>query len=261
MEDVTPQILPPSAYNTGRGRTVEHLEVYGPERMHPTHLGDRFHAGRYVVAHKLDFEPGFHHSWLVRDRATSTWRRLDISLAVDEQRENERQTVERMIVLRKDYPTAEAADAEGLPIGTFYHRGPNGLHLCAIFPLNDRYNLFRWSLRDSTIMSEEWFVRRCGVHRKEQAEREGREYQGLPASVHEMSEQEMLTVLGRPRIVMVEEAVMGRVPRWRLTRPDVQLPRYVVLRPDEIPEEMDYWLSPEPFDKVAAERAASAERE
>ncbi len=254
-EDVTPEILPASVYNTGRGAVVEHLECYGPDRMHPVHLGDLFKSGRYRVVHKLDFEKGFHHSWLVRDTATSTWRRLMISLAVEEQRENDRKTVEYIMGMRKDYPTSEAADEAGLPIETFYHQGINGLHHCTIYPLNERYYLFRSSVRDRTIMSEEWFVRRCGVQRKERAENEGRAYEGPPASVHEMTEEEMLLVLGRPRIVMVQAAVMERVPMWRLTRPDVQLPRYVVLRPEEIVEEMDYWLSPEPFEK-AAQRAA-----
>lgn len=260
-EDVTPEILPASAYTNGRGTVVEDLSVYGPERMHPVHLGDRFLNGRFVVAHKLDFEHGFHHSWLVRDRATSTWRRLTISLAIDDQREHDRATVANLMTLRSDYPTREAADAAGLPMETFEHRGVNGLHHCTIYALNGRFYLFRWSVRDSTIMSEEWFVRRCAAQRKEQAENEGRAYEGPPASVHAMTEREMLLVLGRPRIVMVDEAAMEDVPMWRLTRPDVQLPRYVVLRPEEIPEEMDYWLSSEPFDKVAAQRAAEGRGE
>jgi hypothetical protein len=209
--------------------------------------------------HKLDHD---HHSlsWLARDNATHTWRRIDIVVASEEVTKFHVAAIEREMVERA--ADAARADAKGLTLEHFYHRGPNGArapngdylcrdNLCMVFPLNGSYNTFRWTVqgggRDRTEMSEAWFVRQCAKLRRERNnDGDGELRQYAPENVHAITAEEMLAILGRPRIIKVtrelrEEAI---VEEWIR---DDQVPRYLVVRPDRIEEDFDFWLSEEAF--------------
>ncbi|KAK4033649.1 hypothetical protein C8A01DRAFT_49801 [Parachaetomium inaequale] len=204
---------------------------YGPGGLHPTHLGDTLSNSRYTIVHKLDHS-NHSLSWLTRDSATNTWRRIDIVLASPEVTKFHANAVERDLLAHA--ADAARADARGSILELLHHRGPNCDHLCMVFPLNGTYNCFRWTVqgggRDKTEMNEAWLVRQCAKLRKDRAEESDGSEAQAPENVHAITAEEMLAILGRPR----------------LSRDD-QVPRYLVLRPDRIEEDFDFWLSEEAF--------------
>lgn len=88
-----------------------------------------------------------------------------------------------------------------MPLSTYFHHGPNGRHLYVVFPLSGATNCFCWGLkqRDRVEMSEAWFVRECARLRAADGNAMP------PASVHELTEREMLAILGRPGLVTLHE--------------------------------------------------------
>ncbi|KAL2169512.1 hypothetical protein VTG60DRAFT_5981 [Thermothelomyces hinnuleus] len=235
--------LSPSTYARDLDSDLtEHLQWYGPGKLHPTHLGDALgEGGRYTVVHKLDHS-NHSLSWLVRDGATRAWRRIDVVHAAPDVSAHIRDRVEALLRERekrgsrdRQGPDADA-DARGTPLSTFFHRGPNGTHLCIVFPLNGAVNCFRWGLRrrDGAEMNEAWFVRQCA--RLRAATGVGAAALA-PASVHDVTEREMLAILGWPRVIEVTEELrertFGGAGSGCIIRPD-QVPRFLVLRPDPI---------------------------
>ncbi|KAK4243990.1 hypothetical protein C7999DRAFT_35667 [Corynascus novoguineensis] len=161
------------------------------------------HLQRYTIIHKLDH--GNHSlSWLARDNAARAWRRIDIvhaapDVSVHIQRRVNAQLRERDDAKFDGRSYGSIAEAKGMPLSTFFHRGPNGRHLYVMFPLNGATNCFRWGLKqcDRVEMNEAWFVRECARLRAADGNAVA------PVSVHELTAREMLAILGRPRLVEV----------------------------------------------------------
>ncbi|KAG7284958.1 hypothetical protein NEMBOFW57_009574 [Staphylotrichum longicolle] len=241
--------LPLEAYTTDRSAALtEPLDWYGPGKLHPTHLHDTLSASssRYRIAHKLDHGP---HalSWLARDTHAATWRRVDVVHAAPEvtaayARAADAQLARRAEMGGDDDDDGAVADARGLAIDRFWLRGPNGTHLCIVWPLNGEMGGFRWAVRDRSVMDEAWFVRQCAKIRGSAEAKVG--------SVHEITEEEMLAILGRPRVIVVDEEMMREVGVSKEMVREGQVPRYLVVRPDKVEEDLEYWLSGEAFIKA-----------
>ncbi|KAK4120638.1 hypothetical protein N657DRAFT_150675 [Parathielavia appendiculata] len=237
------EILPVTVFQRDvESEKTEHLQWYGTGKLHPTHLGDMLDNGRYTIVHKLDHD---RHSlsWLARDNLTHTWRRIDIAQAfadIHEQHGNLRAVTEHL--LERAAKGNDRADNKGLAVAKFTHHGPNGAHLCMVFPLQGAMNCFRWGVRDECAMNAGWFMRRCARLRAENGGGEP------PESVHDITRGEMLRILGRPRVLRAD-AQLRRIAGVENSVRLEQLPRYLVVRPDRIEDELDFWLSPEAFER------------
>ena len=239
--DLAPLTLPPLSYL--QCEHVENLQWYGPQKLHPTHFGDRLNNNRFTVVAKLDHQ-NHSTSWLCRDTARHQWRRIDnIHASNDIKRAKVRafrESMDERYAVRGRL-TSEAlqadADTAGLPIEMFAERGPNGEHVCVVFSLNGCWNSFRCEIWDKTLMDERWFVRECAKLREGVA----------PESVHVITEEEMVRILGRPQIIEVTDKLWERVVITDGIQRD-QVPRYLVLRPERIEEDFEFWLSAKAFD-------------
>ncbi len=234
--------LPLSSYISDKHRNqTESLTWYGEGRLFPLHPHDTLFNDRYIITHKLDHTPTS-TSWLARDTLNNVWRRVDVILASRDITRSHAEGAERQLKQRADQPSVEAANAQGLLLETFYERSPNGVHLCMVFPLNGAGNCFRWNVRDDSHMSEAWFVRRCAALR-------GKRGVAAPECVHEIAEGEMSVILagGRQKAIEVDDALREVVGLEEGDREDDELPRYLVLRPERLGVETEYWLSDAAF--------------
>jgi hypothetical protein len=234
------EILPVSVFQRDRnGDKTEHWQWYGPGKLHPTHLGDTLKNNRYIIVHKLDHD---NHalSWLARDNHTDTWKRISIRHASPSVHEDSIRTVNKHLAERAAIGDA-AADEKGLAVDAFLHHGPNGTHVCMVFPLQGYMGCFRWEAHDECRMDERWFVRQCTRLRSE----EGRKG---PDSVHEITEAEMMKILGRPQVIMVDDKFRSALSVYPELRRE-QLPHYLVVRPERIGYDIDFWLSDEAFEQ------------
>ncbi len=109
---------------------TEDLERYAPGGLHPTHLGDVF-DGRYRVIHKLG-AGGFSTVWLARDDTEQQYVAVKIvvadqSAAIEARNASAAQAAQQ----------AGGRDNRGLAIEQrhFTIDGPNGHHLCLVFPV------------------------------------------------------------------------------------------------------------------------------
>ena len=242
MADLAPptlSVLPFSTYISDKDRTqTESLTWYGPGKLHPLHPHDTLSSTRYIITHKLDHTETS-TSWLARDTHTATWRRIDAVLASRDVTYSHASGAARQLAQRAEQPSPSAADAQGLLLETFYEDGPNGTHLCLVFPLNGGGNCFRWTVGDDSRLSEGWFVRQCAGLRGEG-----------PGSVHDITEGEMGLILGGgpQKAVKVDEALRRAVGLKEGEREE-GLPRYLVLRPEGLGVETEFWLSEEAFER------------
>src|SRR5690349_15253054 len=118
MSDITPVTVSPSVYTTDlHSALTEHLQWYGPGKLHPTHLGDALHNNRYHIVHKLDHD-NHSLSWLARDTTTNTWRRIAVVHGSSDVTRGHELAADRM--LRERNPnndnnpkSSAAADAKG----------------------------------------------------------------------------------------------------------------------------------------------------
>jgi hypothetical protein len=226
--------LPPDAYIMDLDSDLtEHLQWYGPSKLQPAHLGDTFADGRYVLTHKLDHD---NHtlSWLARDLETDTWRRLDTLHTAAEMAAPRLNAALADIEQRRGPMVSQArADEQGLALAVYGQTGPNGRHVVIVWPLESRKNFFRSGVPyggDRIPMDAAWFVAECARLRAGDP----------PRCVHDISELEMMAILGRPRIILVDDELRRAAFVSRLITPE-QIPNYLVLRPDRIvdPENPD----------------------
>jgi serine/threonine-protein kinase SRPK3 len=107
----------------------ENVEGYGEGGFHPTVIGDRFHEDRYTVVHKLGYG-GFATVWLVRDHQEERYAALKIQTADCSAYSAE---LEMYHYLQQNGPE-EYEKTRAIPLfDSFYHEGPNGVHLCLVF--------------------------------------------------------------------------------------------------------------------------------
>ncbi|KAL2143330.1 hypothetical protein VTI28DRAFT_10573 [Corynascus sepedonium] len=135
---------------------------------------------RYTIIHKLDHD-NYSLSWLAYNNAAHVRERDDTEF--------------------NSQSYGSIAEAKGMPLSTYFHHAPNGRYLYVVFPLSGATNCFCWGLtqRDRVEMSEGWFVRECARLRAADGNAMP------PASVHELTEREMLAILGRPGLVTLHE--------------------------------------------------------
>lgn len=230
-----PITLPASTYTSDlHSNLTEHLQWYGPGKLCPTRIGEELSNGRYQILLKLD-HANHSLSWLARDKLANKWFRIDIvhaseTISAQHARAVESQLRERAVLGK------EKADEKGLAVATFAHRSPNGTHFCMVFPLNGEMNCFRWGVGDECQMNEAWFVRQCAKLRG------GDE----PKGVNDITQDEMVHILGQPRRIDVTPELRKLAHVAEHIRKD-QLPGYILLRPDKINDEIDYWLGDEIF--------------
>lgn len=119
---------------------LEKLKDYEPGGLHPVHLGDLLGPGRrgpYRVLHKLG-NGGYANIWLCRDMAlahSTQYIALKI-LVSDESTESCRE--QRAIELRQRAESGQEQDATKylcFPVDEFEIRGPNGSHMCLVYPV------------------------------------------------------------------------------------------------------------------------------
>ncbi|AEO68407.1 be73b664-f97c-4a34-873a-cbf627d169cd [Thermothielavioides terrestris] len=242
------EILPMSAYlEDYKERVSENLQYYGWGGLHATHIGDQFHHGRYTVAAKLSHEPQW-LSWLVRDTVAGKWRRLDMYSGVHSELPGRIQDAKYALSHREAEESDAVADEEGYALEWFLHHGPSGTHVCVVYPLNGEGNYFRWTVWDENRINEKWILRQCVKLRRERGEEEEAGAGSAPQSVHDIPEDEMVRILGGRKLIMVTPELRERAH----VEPDVRdelLPRYLVASPPRIHDDLDYWLSPEAFQR------------
>lgn len=108
---------------------VEDIFSYGPGGLHPVVLGDTFNQ-RYTVVHKLG-SGGLATVWLVWDQVDHRYVSLKIMRA--DQLELSKEVQVHQYLARLDIDLEENFIC---PLyDNFLHQGPNGSHICLVFPL------------------------------------------------------------------------------------------------------------------------------
>lgn len=114
---------------------VENPAMYSEGGYHLVHLHDRFDNGRYRVVDKL----GFGRSatvWLCQDTLYSTPKYVAVKIIIAHQTEiscRELRMVQHMQALGID--RQPAANYICLPLRDFRLEGPNGTHICIVYPV------------------------------------------------------------------------------------------------------------------------------
>ena len=118
---------------------LEQLHDYEPGGHHPVHLGDVFgHDARYRVVHKLG-SGGFANIWLCHDmKAPNSTKYVALKilmaevLAVDCSEAMVDKVKELLLVSQEQ---DDISDSICLSLDQFTLHGPNGDHLCFVYPL------------------------------------------------------------------------------------------------------------------------------
>lgn len=131
---------------------LEHIYDYESGGHHPVHLGDVYgNGGRYRVIHKLG-HGGFANVWLCRDtevEEASKYVALKILMAETSNDDCPELRVKFLEAAHKALVTGDE-DAASIcsPLDQFTIKGPNGSHLCFVYPLlgpNVSLGIFRSS--------------------------------------------------------------------------------------------------------------------
>ncbi|KAB8261677.1 kinase domain-containing protein [Aspergillus pseudonomiae] len=107
---------------------VERLDYYVPGGYHPVMLGDQLSAGRYVIAHKLEFGRSA-TTWLAEDRRQNRLVALKISTAESVNRMHEMQILSQLEKAKSDL--SGKAIVQNI-LDSFTFSGPNGDHRCLV---------------------------------------------------------------------------------------------------------------------------------
>ncbi|KAF4459610.1 kinase [Fusarium albosuccineum] len=135
---------------------LEHLFNYQPGGMHPVHLHDTLGKdGRYRVIHKLG-HGGFGVIWLCRDVAAKLSRYVAVKILASDIAPEECQELQFVKIAEcLDLDVNEdIATSICLPSDHFQIKGPNGNHVCFIYPvLGPRvsHGVFSSKDRDKTL--------------------------------------------------------------------------------------------------------------
>lgn len=119
-------------YERGWLHDAEDREEYRPGGFHPVHIGDKFgKGGRYRVIHKLG-RGGSSTVWLCRDQDTQKYVALKIVIA----NKSHEKSSKLQLRTRKGLDFSEpGGEYIIVPHEHFWHDGPNGRHLCLVFPV------------------------------------------------------------------------------------------------------------------------------
>lgn len=107
---------------------VERLDYYVPGGYHPVKVGDKFSAGRYVIAHKLGFGQSS-TTWLAEDTKKRRLVALKISTAQSAERAHEMLILSRLARSKSVLPGK--AIVQNI-LDSFTFSGLNGTHRCLV---------------------------------------------------------------------------------------------------------------------------------
>ncbi|KDR80219.1 hypothetical protein GALMADRAFT_116853 [Galerina marginata CBS 339.88] len=111
-----------------QGAELERYLNYRPGGFHPVHLGDKFQDKRYTVVNKLGYG-SYSTVWLVRDEIQNIYASLKI-LSADASEESSGTELD---VLRRSTTGSGSGKRFVLQfLDSFFHKGPNGTHLCVV---------------------------------------------------------------------------------------------------------------------------------
>ncbi|KAK8045119.1 serine/threonine-protein kinase SRPK3 [Apiospora rasikravindrae] len=223
----------PNVYKPIKEIEAEEVEMYREDGFHPVKLGDRLHNDFEVVA-KLG-HGGFGTVWLCQEGpevdGRTEWKAVKIIAACESHEDNpELKTIQE---LQSQGVTRAQWEAAGvmLPSRHFWIQGPNGTHLCLVFPVmgpNLRSQLEASGETIKTVLAQA-----------------GRSLQFLHAhgichgdfrsdnillhvnDVEKLSKKEMLTLLEEPRTEAVtladgsEPLEGGGAPEYLVERSDI----------------------------------------
>ncbi|KAK0646864.1 kinase-like domain-containing protein [Cercophora newfieldiana] len=192
---------------------VEDPNAYGPGGLHPVQLGDTLgDDNQFRVVHKLG-DGGFGTVWLCRDTISSKWRAVKIIAAGASDPENEGSCPDLAIMERfADLTPKELAEQHiGIPIEYFWLDGPNGRHLCTVMPLlGPRLaDIYQWYGTCPMLLKHLCFQVTKGLsflHSHGYCHGDLRPENilfQLADGIDELSEDELLQLLGRPETVKV----------------------------------------------------------
>ncbi|KAF9518782.1 hypothetical protein BS47DRAFT_197256 [Hydnum rufescens UP504] len=130
----TPSSKAPTEESEWRFRPIdaatEWIEDYRPGGLHPIHLGDTLGAERYKILRKLGYG-SFSTVWLARDAQESRYVAIKVSVARASETNNELGIFEHLARHRDQRGARSVMEL----LHSFDHEGPNGRHLCLVFPV------------------------------------------------------------------------------------------------------------------------------
>ncbi|KAI1874183.1 uncharacterized protein JN550_002762 [Neoarthrinium moseri] len=103
---------------------VEDLEDYSPGGLHPVHLDETYHGGRYRIVHKLGFG-SFSTVWLAWDTLRHKFAALKILRADVSQKNTESVILARLAAGQAEHPGRSYTTTL---VDSFFIAGPNGRH-------------------------------------------------------------------------------------------------------------------------------------
>jgi serine/threonine-protein kinase SRPK3 len=137
-----------SKEKTKKLKNEELQKEYKYGELHPVYIGERFHD-RYQVIRKLGWG-NFSTVWLVYDEKTMKKRAMKVVKSKKEYTETALDEIKLLECLKQKDPEMKQPVVHLLD--HFTHKGPNGTHVCMVFPLLGR-NLLEWqkSLKDDLL--------------------------------------------------------------------------------------------------------------
>lgn len=119
-----------SYYRLSALDNIEQVEDYKYGGFHPVSLGDIFDGGKYRVLHKLGFG-GSSTIWLARNESSCRLVSLKIITAEASQQCKELAILQHLTKSAPDHPGRACILSL---LDHFNIRGPNGTHLCLVYP-------------------------------------------------------------------------------------------------------------------------------
>lgn len=111
---------------------MERLKHYRHGGHHPVHLGDLLNDGRYRVLHKISSGSGGRaNTWLVRDLKSEGT--VYVSVKILNAKDSRPYHHPELLVHSNEDPLMFAENIRK-PLRTFKTFGPNGMHLCFVYP-------------------------------------------------------------------------------------------------------------------------------
>lgn len=176
-----PEVTPVSAVKTGAVEVSPHdeedVEDYREGGYHPLNIGDTFKDGRYVVVRKLGWGH-FSTVWLAKDMQRDG---AHVALKVVRAAPHYTETAIDEIQLHRRIAQADPEHPGRAHVVSlfddFYHKGPNGTHMCMVFEvlgenllsLMKRYNhkcvpskLVK-QITKQVLLALDYLHRKCGV--------------------------------------------------------------------------------------------------
>ncbi|PYI08425.1 kinase-like protein [Aspergillus sclerotiicarbonarius CBS 121057] len=112
---------------------VEPIDEYRKGGYHPVHIGDEFHNGRYKVLAKLSFGASS-TIWLARDNQ-GPHREITLKIHRASASKNNQELTMHQHLSNSPHSHQHAGRAHITELlDHFYVNGPNGTHLCLVFP-------------------------------------------------------------------------------------------------------------------------------